>query len=225
MPVEPPPRPEEARSEQDLLVDAEARAETRMAQLESRLRRRTAQAIRDLPGKVQETIDRLLVEPEESRPLEVLQIDGSRVCVLNGRLVSTGTREPATPEVKFTITFLDWSGKIDQVEVSQGGLLDEGQVPVPVREGYDFVAWVDLSTGGKLDLSKPVEGDATYIQTWKEKEEWLIEEPIMFHVTFLDAYGQVFWQVEVDDGHELSKDDLPRGNPSREWWEFNEWVE
>lgn len=226
MPVEPPPRPEEeARSEQDLLVDAEARAETRMAQLESRLRRRTAQAIRDLPGKVQETIDRLLVEPEESRPLEVLQIDGSRVCVLNGRLVSTEAGGRSVVE------FMDWSGRVHQVRIPNGGLLDQEQVPVPHRDGYDFVAWVDLSTGGKLDLSRPVEGDATYIQTWKEKEEWLIEadsgpapEPRSFHVAFLDDEGTEIRSIQVQEGQRLSSEDLPKP-PTREGCEFLAWVD
>lgn len=72
---------------------------------------------------------------------------------------------------KFTVTLDPTDGVVDQtaIEVVQGE--PYGELPTPVRDGYEFLGWFDAA-GSKVDAETVFEGDAdvTLTAQWKKTE-------------------------------------------------------
>lgn len=83
--------------------------------------------------------------------------------------VSADTTYTAKWTKLYNIVFLDGTEENNVVLSQQVAEGENTPLPAnPIREGYDFDAWIDQNGNGWGDsASKPVTGDATYTATWR----------------------------------------------------------
>lgn len=121
-------------------------------------------------------------------------------------------------KLEYTVIFDAAGGSVspENVKALEGEAI--GTLPVPVKDGYEFLGWFTEAAGGnKVSETTAVSGNMTVYAHWKE----IVAEPKEYTVTFNAAGGSVsLSSVKVKEGQTVGT--LPV--PVRNGYEFLGWF-
>lgn len=119
-----------------------------------------------------------------------------------------------------TVTFNPNGGEVDKTSISVDFDAAIGTLPVPTREGFEFIGWFDES-GNQIDAERKVDEDFTIKARWLS--DYVLEEKVPQDAEITE---DAKWEYDLTETKESSQDYLEGYtlyDTTWEWGEYGPW--
>ncbi len=143
-----------------------------------------------------------------------------------------GKSDPDPETVSYTITYELNGGTIEgEYKTSYNGG-EEYTLPVPVRDGYEFLGWVDETSDGTQftnKITKADSGDKTFDARWKKNGTPQVKKyTVQYELKYGDLSSTVDGKAsvasaQIEEGKAF-EGYLPKAVPENSFYKFDGWV-